>query len=212
MGTKKVIMPAAVAVLTLVTLVVGATYAYFTIATTNSFGTRTATATAQSVGSVALSTGSNISMALTRAHMSTGNAGTAYYATASGVSTTASSPTIGTATVTGDGTYSCNYSFTVSATATNSMYTVFQGMSTKSTDQIVLTINAFGSSTVMDFNTASLFPKTISGTVTGLTKSASKTVTAQLKVLNKDVDQTALAGTDITISIKADSFTCTATA
>ena len=67
-----------------------------------------------------------------------------------------------------------------------------------------------GSNTV-DFNTANLFPKNITGTATGVTTTA-KNLTARLYFKNKTgLDQSALAGTDITINIQVTSLTCTAT-
>lgn len=210
---KKLMASAIVAVATLVVLTFGATYAYFTVNYSSSYTTRTAKATAASVGSVALTSGSNLTMSLTAAQMMKQASNVTYYATASGASTTASSPTIATAKVTGAGTFKCTYTLTVSKSATNDMYTKFQAMAGKAAGQIVLTINNGGTATTMDFNTASLFPKTISGTMTGLTSAASKTITAQLKVVNSStVDQTALAGTDITINFAVSNFTCTATA
>ena len=132
-----------------------------------------------------------------------------YYASASGTTTTATSPVIATASASGAGTYNCNYTLNVAATGTNNMYTAFQGMSTKSAGQIVLTV----AGTEYDFNTASLFPKTITGTITGVSSSSSKTLTAQLKFVNKkDINQDALQGTDIILTFTATAFTCTATA
>ena len=82
-------------------------------------------------------------------------------------------------------------------------------MTGKSAGQIVLTVNG----TAYDFNTASLFPKTISGTMTGLTSSASQNITAQLKFVNKaSVDQSSLAGKTITLTFTVSNFSCTATA
>ncbi len=213
-NVKKVLVPAIIAVMALVVLTVGATYAYFSISTsTSNYTTRTASASAASVGSVALASGTNLTMSVTAAQMMKGSSDITYYASSSGTTTTATTETIGTATVTGSGTYTCNYTLTVSATATTSMYTAFQGMTGKAAGQIVLTVNNGGTSTTLDFNTASLFPKTISGTMTGLTSSASKTITAQLKLVNSStVDQSALAGTDITLSFAVSGFTCTATA
>ena len=215
MDVKKTLVPTIMAVATLVVLVVGATYAYFSVTGTNNFGTKTITASAPTVGSVALSSGTALTMNLTAQQMMKGSSDITYYATASGTSTTASSPVMATAAVTGDGTFSCDYTFNIAASSTGTnMYTAFQGMSTKSTGQIVLTVTPFGgTATTVDFNTASAFPKTISGTVTGLTKSASKTVTAQLKFVNKkDINQDALQGTDIILTFTATAFTCTATA
>ncbi len=208
METKKILAPTIVAIVTLVVLTVGATYAYFMVGTTNNFSTRTAQATTPEVGSVALSSGSNLTMSLTAADMMKKGTDTTYYASASGKTTTATTATIGTAKVTGAGTFTCTYTLTVSDND-NSLYDTFQAWSGKTAGQIVLNVNG----TDYDFNTATLFPKTISGTMTGLTSSASKTITASLKLVNKvDVDQSALAGQTITLSFAVSNFSCTATA
>ena len=198
MEKKKILLPTVIAVVTLIALVVGATYAYFSVATTNNFGTRTVTASAADVGSVALVAGSNLSMSLTAADMMNKGSET----------TTLTTANIATASVTGAGTFTCNYTLTVDDN-TSSMYDAFQNMSTKSAGQIVLSVNG----TAYDFNTSSLFPKTISGTMAGLTASVSKNITAQLKVVNKtSIDQSDLAGTSITLTFKVTAFSCTATA
>ena len=215
MDSKKALVPAIIAVFTIMVLAVGATYAYFTVGQTNDFGTKTISASAPAVGSVALSSGSNLTMNLTRDQMMQKSNDVSYYATASGTQTTASSPTMATISVTGSGTFSCDYTFNIAASSTGtSMYTAFQGMTGKSTGQIVLTVTPFGGTAqTFDFNTASLFPATVSGTVTGLTSSQSKTMTAQLKFVNKKtVVQDALENTDITLTFTATAFTCTSTA
>ena len=207
-NSKKIIVPTIVAIVTLVMLTVGATYAYFTVSSTNNFGTKTITATTPEVGSVALSTGSNLSMTLTAAQMMKQSSDVTYYASASGATTTATTANIGTATVTGAGTFTCNYTLSVTDND-NSLYDAFQSMTGKSAGQIVLTVNG----TAYDFNTASLFPKTITGTMSGLTSSASQNITAQLKFVNKaSVDQSSLAGKTITLTFTVSNFSCTATA
>ena len=212
MDKKKFIIPTIAAVLTLILLTAGATYAYFSVSTTNSFGTTTIEATADTVGSVALTGGSNLTLHVTAEQMMQGANDITYYASASGTTTTETSPVIATATVTGSGTYNCNYTLNIAASATsaaNNMYTKFQNMSTMSTGQIVLTVGG----TAYDFNTASLFPMTINGTLTAVSSGSPKTVTAQLKLVNKaSINQDDLQGTDITLTFTATAFTCTATA
>ena len=208
MEFKKVMAPTIVAIVTLVVMTVGATYAFFTVSPTNSFGTKTVTATTPDLGTVALSAGDSLTMTLTAADMMAKSADTTYYASKTGKATTATTVDIGKATATGAETFSCSYSLTFDDNA-NSLYDAFQSMGTKSTGQIVLTVNG----TAYDFNTASLFPKTITGTLTGVKDGTPKTITAQLKLVNKkDVDQTALANKTITVSLKVNSFSCSATA
>lgn len=209
METKKVLAPTIVAIVTLVMLTVGATYAYFTVTTsTTDFTTRTAEATTPKIGNVALASGSNLTMTLTAADMMKGSNDITYYASSSGKKTSATTATIGTATVTGEGKFNCNYTLTIDDNAT-SLYDAFQAWSGKTAGQIILNVNG----TDYDFNTATLFPKEISGTFTGLTSTNSGTITASLKLVNKkDVDQSELANKTITLSfgIKPNTFTCTA--
>ena len=210
---KQVVMPTIIAVAALVSLVVGATYAYFSVSGTNSYGTKTITAEAAQVGSVALTSGSNLTLNLTRAQMMKKSSDTSYYASASGVTTTETSPIIATATVTGEGTFRCNYTITITASATNNMYTAFQNSANKSTGQIILTVNG----TQIDFYTANLFPSnkiTYSGTISGITSStalADRSLSAQLKFVNKNgVIQDDLQNTDITLTFSATAFSCEA--
>ncbi len=214
MKDKKILISMIVAVATLVVLVIGAAYAYFSVSTTNSFGTKTITATTPDVGSVTLTSGAALTMNLTAEQMMKGESDLTYYASASGTTTTATSPVMATATVTGAGTFSCSYSFNIAASSTGtSMYTAFQGMTGKSTGQIVLTVTPFGGSAqTFDFNSGSLFPATVSGTITNLTSAQAKTLTAQLKFVNKyNLAQDALKNTDIILTFTATTFSCTAT-
>ena len=120
METKKIIAPTLVAIITLVMLTVGATYAYFTVSATNNFGTKTITATTPTLGSVALSSGSNLYLNLSRVNMMTANQGTYYAVTNSAgtATTTATTTNIATATVTGAGTFSCDYTINVAYSGT----------------------------------------------------------------------------------------------
>ena len=206
MNTKKVIIPIIISVATLILLTVGATYAYFNIGGTNNFGTKTITTSAESIGNVALSTGTNLTLDLSAKQMMDNGSDLAYYASSTGTTTTPTTEKIGTATVTGEGIYNCTYKITMNDNS-SSMYDVFQGMSTKSTGQIILTVNG----TEYDFNTAGLFSKEISGTMYGLTSDEARDITASLKIVNKtSVDQNALAGSNITITFSATSFECNA--
>jgi len=206
MNTKKVIIPIIISIATLILLTVGATYAYFSVSTNNNFGTKTITTSAESIGNVALSTGSNLILDLSAKDMMNQGSDLAYYASSSGTTTTQTIEKIGTATVTGEGIYNCTYKITMDDNS-NSMYDVFQGMNTKSAGQIILTVNG----TEYDFNTTGLFSKEISGTMYGLTSAEARDISASLKIVNKtSVDQSALAGSNITITFKATSFECNA--
>ena len=209
MKSKKLLFSTIFAVVFLIVLVFSATYAYFTVEVAKNFGTVSINASAPTVGTVTLRAGNNLTMNLTVAQMADMGIDTTYYASANGATTTVTSPAIATASVDSEGTYSCNYTISVAASATKSMYTAFQEMASKSTGQIVLTV---GSNTY-DFNTAGLFPITVTGTLSGITSTSAKTLTAQLKFVNKTgVVQNALAGTDITLKFTPTAFDCTTTA
>lgn len=209
MNNKKFLTTTIIAVLLLVIVVVGATYAYFYVDTNNNFGTKKVTATTPKVGSVALNgISSNLSINLTAADMADKGKDTSYYASISGKKTSETTEIVGTATVTGEGTYTCNYTLTVNDN-TSSVYDVFYNMTSKSHGQIVLKVN----SSSYDFNTANLFPLTINGTMTNLTSSASQNITAQLKVVNKTgVNQTSLAGSNLALKFEVTKFDCNPTA
>lgn len=214
MEAKKVLVPTIIAIVTLVAITVGATYAYFSVEVNNNFGTtQVGTATTGEIGSVAFNKASDATLALnvTAMQMLEQTADTTYYATNS-----ATPKTIGTINVTGAGTYSCTYSITVTqanaAGATNNLYTKFQAMTGKSAGQVYFTINE----KTFDFNTANLFNGTnnvYTKTVTGLTESNPATVTSNIAIVNKKtVDQTSLNDSGITLSYEVTSFTCSLTA
>ena len=205
-NNNKIIVPTIIAVLTLLILTVGATYSYFLITSTNNFGTKTITASTPAIGSVALTTGDNLTMSLTASQMMAGNSDIEYYASSNGTKTTATTTNIGVASVVGEGKYTCSYTLTINDNE-NSLYDAFQNMATKSTGQIVLSIN--GSD--YDFNTSNLFSKTITRTMTGLTKNTPQNITAELKLVNKvDIDQSDLADKELTLTFTASNFSCTA--
>ena len=202
---KKIILPTLIAIITLLVLVVGATYAYFTVGTTNNFGTKTIKTSAESIGNVALTTGENLSISLSAADMMQAGTDVTYYASKNGKTTTPTTENIGTTTVTGGGKYSCDYVLTIDDNA-NSMYDVFQNMTDKGAGQIVLTINGEN----YDFNESRLFPKEINDNMI-VSESNPGYVTASLKIVNKtNVDQSDLAGTNISLSMNVSSFECTA--
>ena len=206
---KKVVLLVGIVLSILVVLVFSATYAYFSVNTSNNFGNTTIDAAAESVGTVALNGNSaNIRLNLSAVDMMKGENDITYWGTSDGTpSTTQNVVTIGSTEVTGAGYFNCTYTLNVTATGTNNMYTAFQGMSGKSTEQIVLKIG----DTKYDFNTANLFPITINGILNGLSGSSSKSLTAEFYLVNKEgVIQDALEGKDLNITITATNFSCTA--
>lgn len=196
MKNKKMTGSVLVAVISLVTLVIGATYAYFTVATTNSFGTKTATATAESIGTVAITAGSDLSLTVTRAQMSKTNVGNIYYATGDNIS----SGTLGTVKVTGEGMYSCDY--TMSITLSGTMLSSIQD-----DRNTILYVNdiPYDIYTYKDAGTI-----TLNGTINGLVQATPQRIKGNIAVFNTEKDQSGeLAGKTISASIKVTNITCT---
>jgi len=207
MENKKILGSAIIAIVTLVLFTFGATYAYFASNSINNFGSKSFTASTQNFGNVAIMSGSNLTMDLTVSDMLDTGSDIIYYASTNGKTTVNITENVGVITVSGEGTFTCNYKLTIDDNE-SSLYDAFQNMSTKSTGQIILVVNGVE----YDFNTSKLFPKTISGTISGLTSTSSKNITAQLKFINKTgVNQNALSDKNITLSFKITEFNCTAT-
>ena len=198
---KKKIIPTVIAVITLFTLVAGATFAYFRVSSTNNFGTKNITSSLQDMAdSVILSQEqSTLSLDITLDMMNRSEAGSRYYA--SGSSTPVNLAKIST---TGEGSFTCDYTMSITKSATNDMYTAFQGMNTKSTNQIYLELNG----KKYDFNTTSLFPITYTNKIIGLVDGSPQYITANMAFLNKEVDQSALKNTDITLTFQITNFKC----
>jgi len=199
MENKKILLPMIVAITTLVVLTFGATYAYFSVSSTSNVSA-TASATAPSVGSVSLSSGTSINMSLTAAQMMKPASNTTYYASANGATTTATTVNIASAKATGSGTFSCDYTLNVAYSGTMKAKLAATGW-------LILYVNG----TAYDVYSTT-FPKTITGSLTGITASAAKNITAQLRLVNlAATDQSAIAGTNATFTFTATAFTCTAT-
>ena len=199
------LIPTLLMTFTLITLVVGATYAYFKVNVTNDVSTVKVSATTDSVGIVSLSAGDDLKLELTAAQMMQMTSDTNYYATISGNPTTdENNVAIATASVEGNGTMNCEYELSTSLSGKNNMYNAFSNMTGKSAGQLVLTIN----DTDYDLYDT-IFPVTISGTLEGLNENTSKDIMASFKVVNKrSVNQNNLAGTDLTISFSVSKFDC----
>ncbi len=218
--TRKRKMLLIIGIVVLLISVIGASYAYFTVSTTNNFGTHTISGTMEDVGSVALtSTGNNISLNLSAADMMQGNDDIYYFGSTDGTPNTSFNPIrLADATVTGSGYYDCDYTMQITATGTNNMYTAFQAMPGKSTEQIVFFIgdpdylNGFSENGIeYDFNTSSLFPITYNGHISYVSNEYPISIYGVFYATNKsDVNQTVLAGTDITLNLTVTNLTCTA--
>ena len=198
---------------TLLLLVLGASYAYFAVTTVNNFGTSIINAQAGPIGSVTLNGNSaQLNMSLTALDMVQGNSDITYYASSSGKTTTPTTVTLGTASVspTSDtNTYHCTYTLSVTHTGTNDMYTTFSSAANKSAGQIILTINGVD----YDFNDGWPTSNQVSGSFY-IKGTQTRDITAGFRIINKsNVNQNYLANTDISISISLvnNSFSCTAT-
>lgn len=215
METKKILVPTIIAIATLVVMTVGATYAFFTVGQTDAFGTSTATATTGEIGGVALSKvdDADLTLNVTATQMLKQDTDQTYYATGS-----ASPKTIGTIAVTGAGTYTCEYSITVtqetSTGNTNNLYEKFQAMDVenKSAGQVYFTINE----KTFDFDTANLFDGTnnvYTAKLEGLTEGNNVSITSNLVIVNSSAkDQTVLNNSGITLTYDVTEFKCELTA
>jgi len=202
---KKILVPTIIGITFLIMLIIGTAYAYFSVNTRYDFSA-SASATTPAIGSVVLQgTNQTLSMDLTRSDMMSNNAGT-YYASFNGKTKTPTEEVIGVASVDGEGTYTCDYTIKIDDNS-NSIYDKFQSMTGKSEGQIVLTVNGVD----YDFSISNLFPKTISGTLSGISESTPQNITAGLKFVNSSsIDQSALTDSNITLSFTTESFSCEA--
>ncbi len=204
---KKIILYASIVFLSLLVLVAGASYAYFSVTSTNSFGSKTISASAPQVGSVSLiSDVTNVTATLSSEQMMLGNGGF-YYLNENGTFglDTWSYVQLAHTQVTGPGTYNCSYTMNVSATGTNNLYTAFQNWENKSDTDIHFYINHKRYS----FYTANLFPITYTGELNGITASKSNIIKAGFNIYNKGtVDQSVLKNKDITFTFTVNSFSC----
>lgn len=208
-NNKKIIVPTLVATVTLLLLVLGATYAYIQVQATSNFGTPSITGAVSEIGNVTINRTSELTLNLVYTQVAKPNQDITYYATASGASTDAQSPAIATASVSGPGIFTCNY--TLSVTAEGS---IFSNSVSLGEGLLKLTVNGGvdgTTPTVHDFNN-SWSTKTITGSLTGLTSSSPKNITAQLYFVNSaNTNQYALSGTSGTVTFTITSFDCTAT-
>ncbi len=214
-----VIVPLIIVILLLILLVIGATYAYFQVVTNNNSTNTKVDITAGEVGSVAItSANNNLTLDVSAIQMLQQGSDVTYYASSNGTTLTETSEVLGKISVTGAGTFKCDYNLNIVASSTGTsknLYTNFQNMSTKSAEQIVLTITTSSGDKVYDFNTANLFTasnsytQVFSGSVTGLKDGTDEEIKAQLKLVNKTgVIQDGIKDSNITLSLSVSSFTC----
>lgn len=202
---KSIIIPTLIMIITFFVLIVGATYAYFSVSTSVSGGSSKINTIAETAGISTLRTGNNLSLNLTLVDMMKNNNDVTYYATVDGTpSTTENTEIIGVAEVDGNGIMNCSYELEVTTSGTNNMYTAFQNMSTKSTGQLVLNVAG------IEYDLYSVtFPLNISGTLENVQEGSSKDIKASFRIVNKsNIDQSGIAGTDIVLSFSINEYKC----
>lgn len=204
MNNKKVIISTIIMVIVLVFLIVGASYAYFTSTVSNDSKTTNANVNTSAASTATLVSKDNLSLNLTREQMMNKGKNVTYYATTTGnPSTSETNVIIGVASVSGQDKMECDYSLALSYSGTNNMITAFSNMADKSDNQIILNVDG------VDYDIFKTKPSIINGTIKDLSSSSSKNIFASFRIVNRtDKNQTALSGTDITISFNMSKFTC----
>ena len=217
---KKQLRLTIIAVVTLVAIIAGATYAYFAVGTQNNFGTSTINATADSVGNVILNgSNANLTLNVTAVDMTRGENNIAYYASTEGKKTARTEEVVATATVspkTDTNYYHCSYTLRVtqSYTGDKNMYNIFKGTQqvdnktySAGENELILLVNGQG----YDLQ-SNVLPKEIGGEFY-IKGEQEVEITAGLQLNNlASKDQTMLAGSGVNLSIqvKDGTFTCTA--
>ena len=211
MNNKKILITMIIGISTLALLTVGATYAFFAVGGTNSFGTSPVNVGAEmeelGSGVTLIKTGSDLALNLSITDMLQTNAGE-YTATGSKLASK-----IAKISVNGKGRYNCSYTMTITKSGTNDLYTNFQNMKTKSAGQIYIEVNkGEEDGKIYDFNTSNLFTNnviTYTGTINGITSSNDRYIKSNLVIVNDaEIDQTLIANSDINLAYKVTSFNC----
>lgn len=230
-NNKKQLVLTLIAVVTLLVLVGGATYAYFSTLVTNNFGTQSIGVEAGSTGSVTLNGSStSFSMQLTPYDMDASNYGDYYVGPSGKVKDTPTEVTLGTAeSAVGDSNiYHCTYTLQVSQSysGTKNLYEVFSGNDsvtvngtptyyTASSNELVLYINgvAYDLSNTYNHNLHSNANFEVQGAF-DILEGQTSVITAGLKFSNiqtKDQSLLADSGVNISINVKSGTLSCNVT-
>ena len=212
---RKAIIPAIVAVIVLIGLVVSATWAYFTVGISGSATKTTASASTPEVPLVTLSgNGVSLSMNLSAADMagSTSTTKTYYASTGGKVETQEAAPTIGTLSLSNDtkNTYICSYTITAKALTKNSLITAYTDKADSNSNELILKLNDQSYDLAnSDSNTKIMSNGGLSYTGTiNVSSSAPANLTAQFSLTNNTKDQSFIADKEATIDISAAITTC----
>jgi len=209
---KKIIVPTIVAVATLILLVFGATYAYFTVTSTNSFGTKELNATVEDMADAVVlkQIEEELSLNVTRVQMSEENQYTTYSTSGNWYPAN-----IAELSVSGEGIYKCDYKVTVtksSSSTENDLYKAVQD-SGRCFD-VLLNINSYRHPADdylpgnYDFCKSNLFPVTYSDTIYNISKDNPKYIASNIQIWNNDKNQNYLKGKDITLTYSISDFEC----
>ena len=196
---KKVIIPMLIATITLVSLIIGATYAYYLAGISYETYTTSINANTDPVSSISLEAGTSLNLKLSAEDMMRQLNNVTYYATADGSPTTSENIVpIGVAKAVSSGTYSCAY--TLNVTYSGNMKEAIPGEGS-----VILNVNG------EDYDLyLTSFPTKINGRLIGLTSTDNKTINGSLRVINlSGTDQSAMANTNMTLTFTADEFECT---
>jgi len=204
---KKIIVPTIVAVATLVLLVFGATYAYFTIESTNNFGTKELNATVEDMAvSVVLEQVQNtLSLDVTRAMISEDNSGTTYYASGS-----ATPANIAKISVAGEGIYKCDYKVTITQNSSSEEKNLYSAAYNNYliSDDYWNVPSLFLNDEQYFFGDENLFPITYEDSMYNISEDFPKYITTNLMLVNNDWEQNYLKGKDITLTYSISDFKC----
>ena len=219
----KILVPSIIAVIVLIVLVTGASYAYINYVSIEGFQTFYISGTIPDYGTVTMNPTNDLTMELTRLQVISSAKGD-YYATPDGVTSNSDMQVIGTATVEGAGTFECTYDLNIKAKG--DLFTNAKGigkdlltLEVASGDTPVKTYDFSNGENLEVSNDEGLISNIMSengDTLTGLKLTGLKTgvngfVKARLKYTNSDsADQGALQNTNGTVEFSIDNFKCTA--
>lgn len=203
--TKKIIFPTLIVIIIMVIFVIGVTFAYFSVVINNDFEIIKINGAVEPTGSISVKSENDLLLNISTEKMMDMGKDVTYYATVDGIpAETTQEVAIASIVVSGENTMKCNYKLTGTISGTNNMYEAFKNMKGSSPGQLVLSVNG------IDYDLYDIsFPLSISGETENLTSKTINEIKASFKVVNKtNVNQNALAGTDLTISFSADEFNC----